>query len=283
MLYQSLNSHTNGELRLSSLEKPFKYSCFQANEKFLYCIAFNKGKDVKVLIDEVPYVFRQNTVLPLMGNQTFYFVDPEEVLMWQFNREFYCIVNHDAEVGCVGFLFHGSSGTPFVVLGDEDQQKLTRLIEVFIDEFETHDNIQTEMLLALLKRLIIFVTRLAKAQYISSDKLDDIKLYIVRHYNLLVEMHFRQQHQVSFYAQQLNKSPKTLSNLFSVYNHKSPQQVIHERLILESKRLLCYTDKSVKEIAYDLGFEDPAYFTNFFKKHLQISPSEFKGNTLPVS
>ncbi|MGH2645453.1 MAG: hypothetical protein ACRDE2_15995 [Chitinophagaceae bacterium] len=112
MLYQSLNNQTNGELKLSSIEKPFKYSCFSGKEKILYCIAFNKGKDIKVLIDEVPYVFKHNTVLPLMGNQTFYFADPEEILMWQFNREFYCIVNHDAEVGCVGFLFHGSSGTP---------------------------------------------------------------------------------------------------------------------------------------------------------------------------
>lgn len=67
------------------------------------------------------------------------------------------------------------------------------------------------------------------------------------------------------YADLLNKSPKTLSNLFSIYNQKSPLQIIHERISLESKRLLVYTDKSTKEIAFELGFEEVAHFSRFFK------------------
>ena len=49
-------------------------------------------------------------------------------------------------------------------------------------------------------------------------------------------------------------------------------QMIQDRIILEAKRLLIYTDKSAKQITYDLGFEDSAYFSNFFKKHVSISP-----------
>ncbi|TAM94040.1 MAG: helix-turn-helix domain-containing protein [Chitinophagaceae bacterium] len=280
MNYQNLNIHTNGEFRFSLIEKPFKYSLFNGKDKSFYSIAYNKGQATTVLIDEVPYSFEEQMVLPLMANQTFSFQNPQDVLIWQFNREFYCISNHDAEVGCVGFLFHGSSGTPFVQLNEEERLKLARMIEVFKDEFETRDNIQTEMLLSLLKRLIIFVTRIAKIQFIDSSKIDDVRLYTIRHYNLLVEIHFRTHHDVGFYANELNKSPKTLSNLFSLYNHKSPQQVIHERLIVEARRLLYYTDKSVKEIAYELGFEDAAYFSNFFKKNMRVSPSDFKRNAM---
>jgi AraC-like DNA-binding protein len=74
----------------------------------------------------------------------------------------------------------------------------------------------------------------------------------------------------------LNKSPKTLSNLFALYNHKSPLLVIQERIVLEAKRLLFYTEKSSKEIAYYLGFEDANNFSKFFKKHTTISPTDFK-------
>ncbi|MGY0041525.1 helix-turn-helix domain-containing protein [Pedobacter sp. NJ-S-72] len=81
---------------------------------------------------------------------------------------------------------------------------------------------------------------------------------------------------MQFYAELLNRSPKTLSNLFAIYNHKSPLAVIQERIVLEAKRLLIYTDKSAKEIAYDLGFDDAAYFSNFFKKHNAFSPSDFR-------
>lgn len=138
------------------------------------------------------------------------------------------------------------------------------------------DPIQGEMMLALLKRLIIIATRLAREQYISEQHLPSDKLDILRKYNLLVENHFRQQHQVKFYADQLSKSPKTLSNLFAMYNHKSPLQVIQERVTLEARRLFFYTDKTAKEIAYELGFEDANHFSKFFKKQTGQSPTDFK-------
>jgi AraC-like DNA-binding protein len=58
--------------------------------------------------------------------------------------------------------------------------------------------------------------------------------------------------------------------------------VIQERILIEAKRLLSYTRKSVKQISFDLGFEDVAYFSNFFKKHTSQSPLDFR-NSEPVS
>jgi AraC-like DNA-binding protein len=76
--------------------------------------------------------------------------------------------------------------------------------------------------------------------------------------------------------QMLNKSPKTLSNLFKKYNEKSPLQIIQDRTILEARRLLRYSDKSIKEIAYEIGYEDIQSFSRFFKKIEGVSPSDFK-------
>jgi AraC family transcriptional activator of pobA len=73
----------------------------------------------------------------------------------------------------------------------------------------------------------------------------------------------------------LNKAPKTLSNIFTLYSKKTPLQVIQERFLLEAKRLLLNTRRSVKEITYDLGFEEPSHFCNFFKRRSGKTPMSF--------
>ncbi|WP_088445396.1 helix-turn-helix transcriptional regulator [Flavobacterium oreochromis] len=58
--------------------------------------------------------------------------------------------------------------------------------------------------------------------------------------------------------------------------NKTPLQIIQERIILESQRLLLHSELNVTQIGYRLGFEDPSYFVKFFKKHANMSPSEFR-------
>lgn len=246
----------------------------------LLTIAWNRGPAQRVTIDSVDYEFPANAILCLMINEAFNFSNPAALVAWQFNREFYCIVNHDKEVSCVGFLFYGSAQRMFIRLTGQDQEKITALMQVFVDELEMKDHIQGEMLQVMLKRLIIIVTRLAREQYINEDELPADRLDIVRRYNFLVEQNFRKHHQVKFYAEQLNKSPKTLSNVFALYNHKSPLAIIQERIIEEAKRLLIYTNKPAKEIAYFLGFDDASVFGKFFKRQTGLSPLEFKHPTV---
>ena len=93
-----------------------------------------------------------------------------------------------------------------------------------------------------------------------------------------METNFKTKKQVADYAEMLNKSPKTLSNLFKKYNEKSPLQIIQDRTILEARRLLRHSDQSIKEIAYEIGYEDIQSFSRFFKKLEGVSPSEFKKN-----
>lgn len=270
---------TGGDLHLLINEKHFDRMFFTRDREHKYLtIAWNRGEKQTVVIDEVTYDFLPNSMLPLMVNQSFRFEHPQDIVAWQFNRDFYCIVDHDEEVSCVGFLFYGSAGQVFVQLDDAMQFKIQRLLDIFIEEFETADSIQVDMLRMLLKRLIILVTRLAKASRLNDPAQNDERFATIRKFNLMVENNFRQHHTVAYYAQQLNKSPKTLSNVFALYNHKTPLQIIQERLILEAKRLLYYTDKSAKEITYELGFDDAAYFSNFFKKHTSLSPTDFRNS-----
>lgn len=273
---------TGGDLLLFRNEPNFDRLYF-SRDRFnkYFTIAWNPGEKQTVTIDGTVHEFPSNTLLTLLFNQSFSFERSEDIIAWQFNREFYCLIDHDREVSCVGFLF-GSTDHILIALNEEAQEKLKLLSAIFMDEFKTTDNIRNEMLLALLKRLISYITRLARAEYVPGKKVQEEKYHLIRKFNLLVETHFREEHSVSFYAQQLFKSPKTLSNLFAIYNNKTPSQVIQERILIEAKRLLTYTSKTVKQITFELGFEDVSYFSNFFKKHTSLSPVEFR-NASPVS
>lgn len=275
MLYTYHEPKTEGTLNLICQEAAFGRQFFKDRQNRLLTIAWNTGPDQTVTIDGIDFLFPSQTIVPFMVNQTVSFECPVDIVAWQFDRAFYCIVDHDKEVSCVGFLFYGAKDPLFLRLDDSEQRKFNALLTVFFDEFSTHDTIQGEMLRMLLKRLIIKLTRLAKEQYLDPE-LSEKDLDIVRRFNLLVEVHYRQLHAVSDYADLLNKSPKTLANLFALYNQKGPLQVIHERIALEAKRLLLYTDKSTKEIAFELGFEEVPHFSRFFKKQVNLPPSAFK-------
>ena len=262
-------------LYLIKNETDFSRQAFKEQKENILTIAWNTGADQKIMIDGQAYIFPAQSVLPLMFNNTFHFSNPKEIIAWQFNREFYCIIDHDKEVSCAGFLFYGTTDQMFIKLDERSQRKLNVLFQVFEDEYAEKDTIQGEMLRMLLKRLIIMITRLGKEQY-QPESLMVEEEDIVRDYNVLVESNFKKLHQVQDYAKLLHKSPKSLSNAFAKFNAKSPLQVIKDRIILEAKRLLYYSDKSLKEISYDLGFEEPASFSRFFKNQLKVSPSKFR-------
>jgi len=192
-----------------------------------------------------------------------------------FNREFYCVHTYDSEVSCNGLLFFGSNNSPVLKLGQEEALRLRTLFSVLEEEFSIADSNQEEMLRILLKRLIIRCTRMAKGQILKSNgKQADINL--VRAFNVLVEEHFKTKKSVSEYAALLHKSPKTITNIFGKYSEDTPLQVIHKRVAMEAKRLLYYTDKTAKEIGFELGYSDPAQFSKFFKNHTGKTTTEFK-------
>jgi AraC-like DNA-binding protein len=247
----------------------------RAKQTDLYTFIWAKSNAIELIIDSVPFTLQPNHIVALTPIQYLEYISGNNAIVYQFNRDFYCIKDHDKEVSCVGVLFFGNSNIPVIHLDNIELPKFETLHSVFIDELETKDNIQAEMLRMLMARFIIKSTRLLKAKAGIVETPKSSKVDLLRSFNFLVEQHFRTEHSVGFYADKLFKSPKTLSNNFAKLNH-SPLQIIHERIILEAKRLLIYTDKTAKEIAYEVGFEDASHLSRLFKKHTSQSPSTFK-------
>lgn len=202
----------------------------------------------------------------------------EKAKLLYYNRDFYCIQIHDKEVACDGLLFHNIFEIPFVELDGEENIIIQQLFQNIEHELESRDSSAEEMIRTYVKQIIIRATRKWKKQNLDngSIKVPSNEVDIFRDFSRLLEIHFREKHNVSEYAELLHIAPKTLTHKFKSLQLESPNQLIINRIILEAKRLLIYTDKTVKEIAYDLGYEDPAYFNRLFTNKTGNTPAHFK-------
>lgn len=99
---------------------------------------------------------------------------------------------------------------------------------------------------------------------------------IISNYKNLVEQHFKTHHQVQDYSKMLNLTPGHLNRHCKDKTGMTASEIILERLLLEAKRLLLFTDDPSKNIAYHLHFEDPSYFSRFFKRKTGYSPGRFR-------
>ncbi|MFT5738603.1 MAG: AraC family transcriptional activator of pobA [Maribacter sp.] len=226
-------------------------------------------------IDFENYSFKDNVLLFLSPGQVFSVVSEKikEAYQLSFIRDFYCIQTHDKEVSCNGVLFNNVYETPFVNPCESDTRKLSFILESLIAEFKTTEAAQYDMLQAYLKQFIILSVRIKKEFQVEKS---DLETKLFKDFSLLVEHNFRSIHSVTEYAKRLGISPKSLAKHFQKVGIDTPSDVIKNRIVLEAKRELLYADKPVKQIAYDLGFNDAAYFTRFFTKLVSKSPLQFK-------
>ncbi|MDQ6469780.1 AraC family transcriptional regulator [Flavobacterium sp. LHD-80] len=194
-----------------------------------------------------------------------------------YNRDFYCVQIHDAEVACDGLLFNNIFEMPMTALPDKEVLFIDGIYAQLQQEFDSPDSSQEEMIRTYLKQLIIKATRIWKIQQLGVLNEEPSKeMDFFRDFSRLVEIHFRTKHTVADYADILGVAPKTLSNKFNRLELQQPNDIIKDRIILEAKRLLGYSSLSVKEIAYQLGYEDPAYFNRLFTNKVGDTPSNFK-------
>ena len=244
----------------------------QQNAYTIYWIQEGKGT---YNIDFEQYHFEDNVLFFLSPGQVFT-VDSEQIktaYKLTFVKDFYCIQTHDQEVACNGILFNNIYETPFVKPCPKDTAKLNLILESLIEEFQQNETAQYDMLQAYLKQFIICAVRVKKENHTIKE---DTETRLFKDFSLLVEQNYKTMHSVTDYAKRLALSPKSISKHFQKLGSKTPSEFIKNRILLEAKRLLIYTDKTVKEIAFELGFNDPAYFTRFFTKAILKSPLQFK-------
>ena len=109
-----------------------------------------------------------------------------------------------------------------------------------------------------------------------SQGIEDKESKLFKDFSVLLAFNFKKLHSVSDYAARLGISPKSLTKHFQKLGSKTPSDLIKSSILTEAKRQLLYSNEAVKNIAFDLGFNDPAYFSRFFTKATGVSPNQFK-------
>jgi AraC-like DNA-binding protein len=173
-----------------------------------------------------------------------------------------------------------SPGTPadaLACLTLDEFNSLQSLLKSLIAELNSERDFADVAAGAWLKLLFVEMDRIVAKHHSTPHEVHASTSLIRDFFTLLDEKH-QTLHKVADYAQHLSVSRGHLQDVISKGTGKSVKAVISEKIILEAKRMLLFTEKSGKEIAFDLGFDDPAHFSKFFKKETGINLTEFKAS-----
>lgn len=248
--------------------KPHSHSFYQ-----LLWFHSNRGKH---FVDFKSYNIKKDRLFFIAKSQVHYFEkrkDYEGVLL-HFNESFLLQNEKDIEF-FINYNLFNNLETPYFQIPPTLIQKLDIYINQIKNEIKNVDSFGHESILTnILKSFLISIER-EKRKELQEEASVDISLSMSK-FRKLLEIGYRKNWPVSKYAQDLNVSTKTLNNLVKSKTGDTTSKMINSRIILEAKRQLCHSSSFVNEIGYDLGFQDPSYFVKFFKKHMNLTPSEFR-------
>ncbi len=244
--------------------------------EFYQIIWFKEGNPIH-LVDFKPLVIQPNSILFLHKDVVQQFDSNKHYTgkIILFTDSFFCKTQADTRFLKNCFLFNNLFNIPLIQI---DRQ--VEVFELILQQMETElqqskDSRQAELLQNLLHNFLLQAERFSRLQYPfepqKGNEYDSVMLF-----KDLLEDNYKSQKQVSFYTKSLFITEKRLNQATSKLLGKTPKEFIHDRVMLEAKRILVYTTLSIKEIGYDLGFEEPTNFIKYFKKHALTTPSEFR-------
>lgn len=173
-------------------------------------------------------------------------------------------------------LFDNIDAKPALGLDLDQYTLFENLFSMITLELNTGEQGQEQILSSYLKILLTHIQRIKQQQLCSETRALNTGYESFRKYKIAIEKNFRTLHTVQDYADQLHTQARNLNTLSRKYAGRSAGELITDRILLEAKRYLHHQTHSMKEVAFALGFEDPAYFNRFFKKHEGVAPGQFK-------
>lgn len=193
-----------------------------------------------------------------------------------FSREFYSIGIQDEDLLMNLPFFNNNTAEPILNLGNEDFLELLDIIEHLRRDYERDSEIREDVLRSYLHIFLLKCRYFFNRNYFDKDIIKDPTFIKVNKFRKLVEQKFREIHLVKEYADLLNESPAHLNKVVKSITGVNASDFIIQRIVLEAKRLLIYTDLSNKEISFKMNYDDPSYFSRLFRKKVGTSPSEFR-------
>ncbi len=264
-------------VRISSIFRRHEQNVVQPHRADFYHIFwFTEGTPVHT-VDFIPIPIQPHTLL-FVNKSRVQFFDPGgnyDGWMLLFTDAFFNQNPQDARFLRNTILFHDLLDIPVVRL-DRTATSLTVLFDQLREEFaRPEDAVHVPVLRNLLHTLLMLADRERRTQGFSEIRKGP-DLDHTLHFNALMEKQFRQVRAVRDYAAQMSLTERRLQQATAAAVGKTPKQLIDDRLVLEAKRLLVHTSLSVKEIGFELGFDEPTNFTRFFRRQIDRTPADFR-------
>jgi len=160
------------------------------------------------------------------------------------------------------------------------KEKLKNITELIFDELRHSDDYSQDIVLNLLHLFLLESRRIFDQQNQAIiEKTAETPDSTIIQFKLLIEKNYQTQKNVSSYAEMLNMNPSCLNEVAKRTTGITAGELIRNRVIDETKKLLYSSSLSGKEIAFEMGFDDPAYFSRFFKKYTGTTLKEFRDNS----
>lgn len=257
------------------LEKHYQHLQRPHRHSFYHLVLFTKGKGYHT-ID-----FEKFAVKPYQ----IYFMIPGQVHSWHFEDGVDGYIIHFNEALFTTFLqnshylekfyfFQGIAEDAICQIPASLQTQATSFFEVMLTEIGEGKEQNLDIIRLKLLELFIMVDRSCTGR--SARNVAPQKLTLLRHFQNLIDKHFRTIKLPKEYAELLYITPNHLNALCQDLVGKTAGDLIRDRVLLEAKRLLTNAGMTVTEIAYDLNFQDNSYFNRFFKKYVGMTPDEFR-------
>ena len=244
------------------------------HRKDYYLFVFMRKGGSRIWVDMTPYELKANTL---------YFTHPNQVIvkegieqLWStgiaFTGEFLSLL-HNTSLASLS-LIQNLQGTNELMLTDTDIIFVEDTIAKINEEYLRHGEWQQRMLGAYLTVLITYLSRLYTEQHTVS--MAPSEQLLLKKFHARIDENFHEFHEVGHYASMLNISAGHLSEVVKNQSGQPAIKHIHDRLIMEARRMLFHTENSLKEIAFDLGFSDTSYFNRFFKRETGVTPAAYR-------
>jgi AraC family transcriptional activator of pobA len=248
---------------------------FVPHRQDYYKLVFVRQGGRRHWVDMVPYTIKANAL---------YFTSPQQVLLKEeaatcFSGVSICFTEEFLDIEENRLLrqlpvIHNPHNGHELELTEADITFINDITAKLLLEYHHKLGWRNSMLLAYLRVLLIYISRLYTTQFAHDDGFDNREL--LKRFKALVADNFAQWHDVATYAGMLSLSAGHFSELIKEQSGKTAIEHIHDRLLLEAKRMLFHTDHSIKEIAFQLGFEDASYFNRFFKRLVSTTPLGYR-------
>lgn len=189
-----------------------------------------------------------------------------------FSRDFYSMNLQNQEVLFELPFLNNNTINPILNLDIEEYKHFKELADKMNKEHLSDSDWKADLIRSFLNAFLIY----SKRHFNEIQFHTIIEDSIVFDFRKLIEKNFHQLHKVSEYAELMNISEKQLNTHIKTKIGIPPSELIYDRIILEAKRLVLYSDYTFQEIAYFLNYSDPSHFAKFFKSKAGLSPGDFR-------